>query len=107
MSTQLRMAALKKEAEVTKEQACNALRHMRRQGYQNVDSKNKEHQQAYITLRDTHERVDGEQLENYLESLTTNVATGAESIQEYWGVPKANWASLADMPAEVRERKMP
>ena len=82
MSTQLRMAALKKEAEVTKEQACNALRPMHRNGYVNIDAKNKEHQQAYITLRDTHLRVDGEQLENYLEPLTTNVAIGAEAYQE-------------------------
>ena len=88
MSTKLRMAALKKEAEVTREQACNALRHMHRQGYLNIDSKNKEHQQAYITLRDTHPRVDGSTLEDYLSSLSTNVAIGAESIQEYWGVQK-------------------
>ena len=99
------MAALKKEAEVTKDQACAALRHMRRAGH-NVDPKNKDRQVAYITLRDTHERVDGEQLENYLESQTTNVATGAEAIQEYWGVSKVNWPSPAGLPAEVRQ-KMP
>ena len=72
MSTKLRMAALKKEAEVTREQACNALRHMHRQGYLNIDSKNKEHQQAYITLRDTHARVTAVIMDDSLTSLSTS-----------------------------------
>ena len=94
------MAALKAEAEVTTEKAVNALRHMRRQGHV-VDPKNREHQLAYISLRDTTPRVEGEDLANYLESQTTNVAAGAEAIQEYWGVPKINFPSPADLPAEV------
>ena len=76
------MAALKAEAEVTTEKAMNALRHMRREGFA-VDPKNKEHQVAYITLRDTNPRVKAEELVNDLASQTTNVSVGAETLMEY------------------------
>ena len=76
--------AVKAEAEVTTEKAVSALRNMKREGSK-VEPQNKEHQAAYITLRDTNPRVKGGELLNYLASQTTNVSVGAETALEYWG----------------------
>ena len=101
MSSTLRKAAIKKEEGVTFDQAAIALRAYARQGFKNIYATSAGYQQAYITLRDTHARVTGVIMENYLTSLSTSVTTGSESVQEYWGVPKVNFATLTDMPAEV------
>ena len=76
------MAVVKAEEEVTTDKAVSALRKMKREGA-DVDPKNKEHQLAYITLRDTNPRVKAEEIVNYLASQTTNVSVGAETLMEY------------------------
>ena len=90
MSNLLRRLAVKAEAEVTTEKALSALRGMKRDGFK-VEPHNKEHQAAYITLRDTNPRVKGNELLNYLESQTTSVSFGAETALEYWGGAKAKF----------------
>ena len=87
MSNLLRLAVVQAEAEVTTEKALSALRGMKRDGFK-VEPHNKEHQAAYITLRDTNARVKPHDLLNYLESQTTSVSYGAETALEFWGGAK-------------------
>ena len=71
--------------------AATSLRHFKRQQIQGVNPDCLTQLKAYITLRETHSRVQPQQFLNYLKTLTTSVSTGAETYQEFWAVPRANF----------------
>ena len=67
-----------------------ALNNFRRQNVP-VDPDNLDHQQAYITLRDHHGRVNARIMMRYLNTQQEVVTSGDRNFTEYWAVPKANF----------------
>ena len=53
---------------------------------------------AYITLRETMIRVKPEAFLHVIKSQSASVSSGAETTQDFWAVPKCNFAVL---PADI------
>ena len=67
-----------------------ALANFRRRNF-SVDPEDPDHQQAYMTLRDTHGRVNGRMLVNFLNTRQQQVSSGQRNVMYYWAVPRCNF----------------
>ena len=82
------------------QEAVRALKRFTNAGVSGIDSSKQEHVNAYLTLRATVGRVDGNRLKSYLENKTTDVHHGARSKLEFWAVPKINFTE--PLPEDIR-----
>ena len=75
---------------VTVANAKASLMNFRRQSVDDSPA-NVEHLHAYISLRETSNRVGGRMLLNYLESRRQEVSHGEGAELTYWAVPRVNF----------------
>ena len=90
-------------APVTQFDADRALRKYASMGHV-VDACNPDHIQAYMTLRTWHKRISADVFVKYLADRKTDVATGASSRLQYWGVPKRNFPN--GLPEAMRDAEV-
>ena len=95
---------------VTRETAQTVLRSYVRLNIKGVDPLCVKQQDAYITYRETCKRIKPDTFMRYFESLTVALETGGKTRQEFWAVPKTNFAdglpddiALALVPASVSD----
>ena len=81
-----------------------ALARYAKQGWA-CDTHDELHQHAYLQLRSTCGRVEGEFLEQFLNSAQSNVVCGSSSNIKLWAVPKNNFA--AGLPEDIRCAMVP
>ena len=62
----------------TEASARTAIQQYRRQSHA-VDDKNPEHVAAYLLLRDTHKRINGRMLEDYLKTKKHTIGSGGNT----------------------------
>ena len=98
---QSKLAAAQKHEGITTASAATSLRRFKRQMIPGINPECQTQLRAYITLRETHARVNPQQFLNYLKSLSTSVSTGAETYQDFWAAPKGTFASV--MPTAIED----
>ena len=87
---------------VTVANAKAALMNFRRQQF-DVSPEDAEHIQAYVSLRETCNRVGGRMLLSYLESRRQEVSHGEAGELIYWAVPRVNFPR--GLPANIAAKE--